>query len=102
MPSLSPSRLPEEAAAAHVAKKFTAIDEMADAMREIEAVSGCCTVDDLKGRGFTDTQINRYADDARAIALTRSHRRTSRVALPYEASGIGQPVHPRGAMVGDA
>ncbi|CAH1658556.1 hypothetical protein CHELA1G11_12891 [Hyphomicrobiales bacterium] len=102
MPILSPSRLPEEAAAARVAQKFTVIDDMADAMREVEAVTGCCTVVDLKARGFTDVEINRYADDARAIALTRSHRRTSRVALPYEASGIGQPVHPRGAMVRDA
>ncbi|CAH1670563.1 MULTISPECIES: hypothetical protein [unclassified Chelatococcus] len=101
MPAQANHQLAIEADAAAVAKKFTVIDKMADAMREIDAARGCCTIDDLKLRGFSATQIELYADDARAIALTRSHRRTSRVALSYEASGIGQPVHPRGAMVRD-
>jgi hypothetical protein len=46
--------------------------EMADAMREIGEGA---TREDLKRKHFTDRQINRYGEEARAIADKRVARR---------------------------
>lgn len=95
-------RLSVEAAAALAWQKITVINSMAESMREADALRGCCTIDDLKRGGFTTAQITLYVDDARVLAAHRSRtRRAGDCAdLPYEAAGIGQPVHPRGQMAG--
>ena len=98
------AHLSVEAAAAEAARKFAVIDDMAEFMREADAADGGCTIDDLKLRGFTPTQITLYADDARVLAMRRSRSQCPRAVahLPHEAAGVGRAVDPRGIMASNA